>query len=92
MSSSNEIEKSYEPVPTALEAAFNSVSIPQSYDSIDSKVLRSDQVEYCSSNENLGAGGFGIVKKAKFRGKMVAVKTLKMDDAKGQLKAMEMFV
>ncbi len=92
MDSSNEIVKGGElPVPKPLQAVI--VSAPQSHDSMGSKAIQSDQVSYFTSNENLGAGGFGIVKKAKFRGQTVAIKSLqsvKLNGVTSQLKAMEM--
>lgn len=91
------------PFTTSFEAKITSASNPSSTHQAttsQSKVLKSDSLDFsfASSSDGggvtLGAGGFGVVRKAMFRGRVVAVKSLKMDNSDGsinQLKAIELF-
>lgn len=68
--------------------------VPSNDKKFESKVMNLNRLQYHSedSQQQLGAGAFGVVRKATIDGRGVAVKTLKLDDVTDKLQAMELFV
>lgn len=86
-------------IDTSLDAKIIATSVlPPTLimnDGSDNMMLRLDQVEYSSNGGDiLGAGAFGVVRKAKFQGKLVAVKSLKFEGGEiiKRFHAMELFI
>lgn len=69
-----------------------SLEVKLGYDALNSKIMKNSDIQFSQGDNNLGAGGFGIVRKAEFNGKLVAVKSFKVESEMNHFKAMELFI